>query len=130
MFKSHAMDQDYIEEFRNKSRWNMFLYRLWLISSDCGRSMWLWAGWSAVLLAVFALVYYLLGPMPFACPENTWDWSAPIYFSFVIFTTLGFGDINPLTPTARFWVMAEVTIVYIMLGGLISILANKLARRA
>ncbi|WP_407635548.1 potassium channel family protein [Fundidesulfovibrio putealis] len=53
-----------------------------------------------------------------------------MYFSFVTFSTLGFGDIHPVTPEARIWVMAEVMLGYIMLGGLISILANKLARRA
>jgi hypothetical protein len=48
----------------------------------------------------------------------------------VTFTTLGFGDIKPVTNEAAWWVMAEVIAGYIMLGGLISILANKLARRS
>jgi hypothetical protein len=47
----------------------------------------------------------------------------------VTFTTLGFGDIIPVTTKASWWVMAEVVTGYVMLGGLISILANKLARR-
>lgn len=138
MFKTFAMDQDYIEEFRSKSKLNMFLYRLWLFSSNCGRSMLLWAVWSAVLLAGFAWKYHLLGKDAFIHPLitigtttiSTWDWLAPIYFSFVTFSTLGFGDIHPVTPEARIWVMVEVMLGYIMLGGLISILANKLARRA
>ncbi|MBW2993226.1 hypothetical protein KY317_01475, partial [Candidatus Woesearchaeota archaeon] len=45
--------------------------------------------------------------------------------------TLGFGDITP-SPSC-WWAQAivtlEVTFGYIMLGGLISIFANKLARR-
>ena len=54
------------------------------------------------------------------------------YFSVVTFTTLGFGDV---TPIAGNWVpqaviMTEVIFGYVMLGGLISIFANKLARRA
>ncbi len=48
----------------------------------------------------------------------------------VTFTTLGFGDVTPKTTKAALWVMAEVVVGYIMLGGLISILANKLARRS
>ncbi len=46
------------------------------------------------------------------------------------FTTLGFGDVKPQTEVAAIIVMAEVITRYIMLGGLISILANKLARRS
>jgi hypothetical protein len=53
-----------------------------------------------------------------------------VYYSVVTFTTLGFGDVIPNTIEASRWVMAEVIIGYIMLGGLISILANKLARRS
>ena len=53
-----------------------------------------------------------------------------IYYSVVTFTTLGFGDIVPKTPAAAWWVMTEVILGYIMLGGLISIFATKLSRRS
>ncbi len=46
------------------------------------------------------------------------------------FTTLGFGDVKPQTELAAIIVMFEVIIGYVMLGGLVSILATKLARRA
>jgi voltage-gated potassium channel Kch len=51
------------------------------------------------------------------------------YYSIVTFTTLGFGDFVPRSLTAALFVMIEVVTGYIMLGGLISIFANKLARR-
>jgi len=51
-------------------------------------------------------------------------------YSVGAFTTLGFGDIVPKTAGLQFWVMLEVIIGYIMPGGLISILANKLAIRS
>jgi len=130
MFKSHAMDQDYIEEFRSESKIHKYLYYVWLVSSDCGRSMSLWAAWSVVLLSGFAFVYHTLGPTQLHTPEDALGWVASLYFSFATFSTLGFGDIYPRTSTARIWGMAEVMIGYIMLGGLISILANKLAKRA
>lgn len=54
-----------------------------------------------------------------------------MYYSVVTFTTLGFGDIVPIGHFwARFFVVLEVILGYIMLGGLISIFANKLARRS
>ncbi len=54
------------------------------------------------------------------------------YFSVVTFTTLGFGDVTPKSDSviAQCWIMLEVILGYIMLGGLISIFAEKLARRS
>ena len=53
-----------------------------------------------------------------------------IYFSIVTFTTLGFGDVVAANTSARILVTLEVMFGYIMLGGLISIFANKLASRS
>ncbi|MFB3885421.1 MAG: ion channel [Thermodesulfobacteriota bacterium] len=85
--------------------------------------------WSAVVVLFFTVVYSY---------KSTWftqkglDWIDVLYFSVVTFTTLGFGDVTPQigNHTAEIWVMIQVVIGYVMLGGLISILANKLARRA
>jgi hypothetical protein len=52
------------------------------------------------------------------------------YFSIVTFTTLGFGDVVADNTSARILVTLEVILGYIMLGGLISIFANKLASRS
>jgi voltage-gated potassium channel Kch len=57
------------------------------------------------------------------------DFRAYLYYSVVTFTTLGFGDIIPKTNWARLAVGAEVVLGYVMLGGLISIFANKLLAR-
>jgi len=53
----------------------------------------------------------------------------PLYFSIVTFSTLGFGDIAPKTFWLEIGVAAEVILGYVMLGGLISIFATKVARR-
>jgi len=52
------------------------------------------------------------------------------YFSIVTFTTLGFGDVITANGAARVLVTLEVILGYVMLGGLISIFATKLARRS
>ncbi|MFU2207391.1 ion channel [Solidesulfovibrio sp. C21] len=58
------------------------------------------------------------------------NWLASLSVSFATFSKPGFGDTYPVKSTARIWTMAEVMIGYIMLGDLISILANKRANRA
>ncbi|MCP4967443.1 MAG: two pore domain potassium channel family protein, partial [bacterium] len=55
---------------------------------------------------------------------------AAVYFSVVTLTTLGFGDIHAGNWVGSIVVMFEVILGYVMLGLLISILANKVARRA
>jgi uncharacterized protein YjbI with pentapeptide repeats len=133
-FKRFAQDQDFIEEFRS-IWWRKPIYLLWLILADCGRSLSLWAGWSLAMALIFAGIYFChIGPDAFYIdpthPSLPKTFGTFFYYSVVTFTTLGFGDITPVTAQAARWVMAEVILGYIMLGGLISILANKLARRS
>ena len=61
------------------------------------------------------------------------DYETPIssfYYSVVTLTTLGYGDVLPASTAAQIVAMCEVAIGYVMLGGLLSIFANKMARRA
>lgn len=156
-FRRFAMDQAYIEELHINRRSTLFNKKweapkktfsvwlfLWRITSNYGRNIGCWIFWSVLFAILFGLVY---APIP--CPEFLPDFAqdflcwlnptfkdeisskfSPFYFSIVTFTTLGFGDITPTNQAGQIWVTAEVVLGYIMLGGLISILANKLARRA
>lgn len=128
-FVRFAQDQDFIEEFRSsKSRYPLYL--LWLAFADCGRSFTLWATWSVLVAFAFGFKYYSLGADAFDVEHLRWGFGSVLYYSVVTFTTLGFGDIVPRTAEAARWVTAEVMVGYLMLGGLISILATKLARRS
>ena len=131
-FVRFARDQEFIEEVRGNSqhlRYWLF-YLPWLISSDCGRSFMLWAGWSVLIALVFAFQYWSMGTAQLDPGHLDHSYWSMLYYSVVTFTTLGFGDIVPKTEAAAMWVMLEVAIGYVMLGGLISIFSNKLARRS
>ena len=129
--KRHIEDFQFIMGFKNKS-WlhRRLFYPLWKITSDCGRSLLLWLMWSILFVGSFTWIYSWNLKTWFRQPDL--DWFNALYLSVVTFTTLGFGDVSPnlASRTAQVLVMAQVIIGYIMLGGLISILANKLARRA
>jgi dimethylaniline monooxygenase (N-oxide forming) len=136
LFKRFAQDQAYVEEYKVK---NSMQYLLWKYSSNCGRSLLLWVFWCAFIAVGFSLVFHFhlggsesfllneLGKEPGYDPGN---WAPMFYYSVVTFTTLGFGDIVPKTQEAAWWITAEVVMGYFMLGGLITILASKLARRS
>ena len=105
------------------------IHFLWWLFADCGRKLRRWASWSFGAAIFFALIYIFVMPGAFKTPQES-TWFSFVYFSFVTFTTLGFGDITPIKWYAEILVTLEVILGYGMLGGLISILANKLARRS
>lgn len=147
-FRRFAQDQDFIEEFREESHYRRFLYYLWLISTDCGRSFWPLLLWMLLVCSLFGAVYadyeipgwfsfmpqslkdflIAIDPQVNLLPSHTWF--SPYYFSIVTLTTLGFGDITPSNLAGEIWVAIEVMLGYVILGLLVSILGNKIARRS
>ncbi len=141
-FKRYVADQQFIRAFQER---NPFWAQIWRCSSDYGRSLALWAFWSLLIALTFSFVYmpaptwfpeWLKETMPHfyqvTVPEadgHLTFWKS-FYFSIVTFTTLGFGDVVASNTSARILVTLEVIFGYIMLGGLISIFANKLASRS
>ncbi len=131
-FKRFAEHQDYIEEI--KSDKNKFvIYHMWRILSDCGRSLFRWGIWAVIFSAIYGFIFFLIGADSFeinsSLKENSHELFIMIYYSVVTFTTLGFGDVTPVTTGAAIAVMFEVITGYIMLGGLISIFSSKLVER-
>ena len=52
-----------------------------------------------------------------------------VYFSVVTFTTLGYGDVTPVTVAGQAVLIVHTAIGYLGLGALLSILATKFASR-
>ncbi|MCP3918793.1 MAG: hypothetical protein GY711_24870 [bacterium] len=119
-------DQNFIEEFRSQGRWSELLFKLWRATSDCGRSISRWAFCTFVLMLVFACAYMFVA-IDFGDYETP---LSPFYFSVVTLTTLGYGDVLPASPAAQVVAVLQVVTGYVMLGGLLSILSNKMARCA
>ncbi len=124
--RREIMDQNYLHEFRNQGKLFEFYYQMWLFTSDCGRSMRRWGSLIVIQMVIFAFLYNFVaidfGDYP--------TFLSPLYHSVVTMTTLGYGDTLPMSATAQIVVMIQVTLSYAMLGGLMALLTNKLARRA
>lgn len=125
LMRREIIDQNFIKEFRAYNGLTKLLYYPWALTCDCGRSMFRWCCCIGLLLFMFAYLYTFVG-IDYG-PYTTG--LSPLYFSVVTMTTLGFGDVTPSTMGGQLVAMAEVTTGYIMLGGLLSIFSNKLARR-
>ena len=124
--RRHVIDENYLKEFRESGRVQHALYQLWWLTSDCGRSLGRWSVNIFVVAALFAGLFALAGvQLGIHEPGMT----TYLYYSVVTLTTLGYGDIVPQTSTGQMLAILEAGVGYLMLGGLISILANKMARR-
>jgi len=127
-FKQFAMDQDYIEEMK-ESRGKIPLYLIWKATSNCGRSWGRWALWSCSFALGYAIWFHSLGEASFHSLHLKWSFWTALYYSIITFTTLGFGDITPTTSLAALAVALEVLTGYVMLGGLVALIALRIARR-
>jgi uncharacterized protein YjbI with pentapeptide repeats len=126
LLRRHIMDENYLYEFQNYSKMNARLFRAWRLTSDCGRSLLRWGISVLVIVLLFAALYTQLD-IDYGDYETR---LSPIYFSIVTITTLGYGDVLPVSMAAQIACIAEVVTGYMALGGMLSIFANKMARRA
>ncbi len=126
LVRRYISDENYLFEFQSQSRFHKWVYWIWWLTSDCGRSISRWFVWLLGATVLFAGLYSQVA-IDYG-PNETWF--SPIYFSFVTLTTLGYGDALPTSVPGQIVVSLQAITGYMGLGGLLSILGNKLARRA
>jgi hypothetical protein len=93
------------------------------LTSDYGRNFARFFSWCAVIVLGFAFLYWLI-PHAMKGTESL-SFLNRVYFSIVVFTTLGFGDFLPVSIIGKILVVAEVSIGYLMLGLLVGILSRR-----
>ncbi len=126
LVRRHILDENYLEEFRKQGRWAKIVYYLWWLTSDCGRSLKRWCFLIALQALFFAFIYHLIGVDYGKYPTPL----SPLYYSVVTLTTLGYGDVIPNSMLGQIVAICEVITGYVMLGGLLAIFTNRIARRA
>ena len=141
LFVRDAKDQDYLDALElaidaTRESWRRtckrLLFRAWGLI-DYGRSLGRPLLYAALLCSLFGVIYLFdmhLGWGLIDYSESSQSPLTPFYFSIVTYTTLGYGDVLPLNWQGELLVMLEVVLGYATLGLLLSILANRVARRA
>lgn len=127
----HVERQRFEDRTRSGPSWLAILVCL---TSGFGRYPWIFAVWSVGVPLAFGCLYsdWLASRWPWLPTlefNNPYAHSvAPFYFSFVTFTTLGFGDIRPVNELAQVLVVGEVLLGYVMLGLLVFYASQALSR--
>ena len=131
VLKRDVQDEQYIDAaFRRWDRnWlGRLKFRLWGLF-DYGRSMFAVGVFALLIVFVFGTVYKT-HPNFIHYGKHTVTPFTPFYFSFVTYTTLGFGDVSAGSLGGEILVVCEVILGYVTLGLLLAILANTIARRS
>ena len=141
LFVRDARDQDYldtlevaIEETPSPllRRWKRFWFGAWGLI-DYGRSLGKLALGAFAVMMVFGFILHLetvLGWNYFRIPTSANSPLTPYYYSVVTFTRLGSGGIEPTHWVGEVVLVIERILGYVTLGLLLSILANRVARRS
>ncbi len=147
IFIRAALDQDYLDSLEHHwaGTWRSYLFLPWGWI-DYGRSLSRLVFYASFIVLLYGFIYSLF-PELLHWPESLCldckqgveclddqqtaaSWFTPFYFSIVTYTTLGFGDIHPQNLLGELIVSSEVIIGYLTLGLLLSVLAEKVARRS
>ncbi|MCU0289703.1 MAG: potassium channel family protein [Acidobacteria bacterium] len=82
----------------------------------------------AFFIFLFSIIFKCFNLIEFVDPEKTLCYWQSLYFSFVTFTTLGYGDIVPINITGQIIVILEVTLGVMSLGLLLATLTRKFTK--
>jgi len=141
LFVRDAKDQDYLDTLEvaidetpstAKRRWKRFWFSAWGLI-DYGRSLGKLALGAFVVTMFFGVIFHLdsiFGWQFFSLPTSADSPLTPYYFSIVTYTRLGSGGITPTHWVGEIVLICERILGYVTLGLLLSILANRVARRS
>ncbi len=138
LVRQHIIDENYLYEFKHQNKVSKYVYFIWKWTSDCGRSLTRWGLFLSLNVLLFAFIYWGLdkwgapgggGSHLKGIDTLGGDFIPYLYYSVVTFTTLGYGDVSPVTTAGQIVLIVHIAIGYLGLGALLSILATKFASR-
>ncbi|MBF0548824.1 MAG: pentapeptide repeat-containing protein [Candidatus Riflebacteria bacterium] len=152
LIENYSKDQNYYYVMKHRASFlDKWLWRAWKWSCNYGQDLFLWFCWTIFIISIFGGFFSFssdwenfqkMNQTLKCAPTNFYpDWWPKLhfnsadhggfsyyYFSVVVFTTLGFGDIYPMSTGSQFLVVVEVLMGFMMLGVLMNILGKKIFR--
>jgi hypothetical protein len=141
LFVRDAKDQDYLDTLENKIEatpsktyrsWKRFWFGAWGLI-DYGRSLARFFLIAFLVAMAFGWIFFFDRTMNWGLLEYSSSADSPLspfYHSVVTYTKLGFGYLTPKHWIGEILLVCEGILGYVTLGLLLSILANRVARRS
>jgi len=141
LFVRDARDQDYLDTLENRIDatsssalrwWKKLWFKAWGLI-DYGRSLGRVFAFAFVMAMSFGTVYFFDYTLGWGLLEYSSAGTSPLspfYHSIVTYTKLGFGYMKPQHWIGEVLLVCEGILGYVTLGLLLSILANRVARRS
>ncbi len=141
LFVRDAKDQDYLDTLRSAidqtpspiaQKWKLFWFKAWGLI-DYGRSLGRLALGALAVALFFGLIFHLDEALKwgfFEYPHTVDSFLTPYYYSVVTYTRLGSGGVTPTHWVGEIVLVSERILGFVTLGLLLSILANRVARRS
>lgn len=117
-----------IASYRDLTTRQKFGFTMSLILTKAWTSHSVLACWGVATNILFATYYYVAGAGSFRGLEDG-TYLTALYFSFVTFTTVGYGDITPLSGISQAIVMLEILLGYLTLGCMVFLIGHKVSDR-
>jgi HAD superfamily hydrolase (TIGR01509 family) len=124
--KEHEMSRKIARTERRYIKW--FLYTLWRFSSEYGTSLWRWTLIAISLFMVaFPAIFRFSGSLLWQEPARGPKWLDYVFFSLMTVTT---GTDLSFTPSyyAKWIILIESVLGFLMLGSLLTLFAKKALR--
>jgi hypothetical protein len=115
--------------FFNRESWRWLEYKFLEITCNYGTSLVRWATTTVLFSIIMAFAFFVNDQFVDDSLRTIVDnahWFDYFYFSMINLTTVGFGDITPLSLTGRILSVAEAFFGFLMLGIFIGLIQKKL----
>lgn len=115
--------------FFNKEFWHWVEYKFLEVTCNYGTSLVRWATTTVIFSIIMAVAFFINDHLVDEAVRTIVDdahWFDYFYFSMINLTTVGFGDITPLSMTGKILSICEAFFGFLMLGIFIGLIQKKL----
>lgn len=140
LYLQHDFSERHLEAYRRKMTYRkdaaffkrhylrFFEYKFLEVTAFYGTSIWRWSLTTLAFSVIIAFAHMLADltlPVELRTVQNPSAWFDYFYLSIITITTVGFGDITPVSTIGKILTMTEAFLGFVMLSIFVSLITKK-----